>query len=276
MRVLAGDIGGTKTAIATVAFDAGRSSFLRIERYPSADYPSLEAIVQEFLSAETSRPATAGFGVAGPVRDGSAKVTKLPWRLKEGHLSTRMRISRVKLVNDFVAVALGLSYLKPRQLATLNRGHTKRDEPVGILGAGTGLGQAAIVRCSGGVEVVPSEGGHADFGPRSPLEDRLVVFLRERFGRATRDRILSGSGLTLIYEFLKAEGAASENPAVAKAFQNGSSVSSRSRTGIVSAAARSSSSSRSMARKPATLRCNTARPGASTSLVVSRQKSCPS
>jgi glucokinase len=219
MRVLAGDVGGTKTAIATVDIDARRSSFLRIERYPSADYPSLEAIILKFLSAETSRPAAAGVGVAGPVREGSAKVTKLPWRLNEGRLSGRTGIPRVNLVNDFVAAALGLSYLKPRQLATLKRGRAKRDEPVGILGAGTGLGQAAIVHCSGRVEVVPSEGGHADFGPRNPLEDRFVVFLRGRFGRATRDRVLSGSGLALIYEFLKAEGAAPENPAVADAFQ---------------------------------------------------------
>jgi glucokinase len=221
MRVLAGDVGGTKTAIATVDIDARRSSFLRIQRYPSADYPSLETIAMEFLSAETSRPSAAGFGIAGPVREGSGKVTKLPWHLSEELLSRRMRIPRVRLVNDFVAAALGLSYLKPRQLATLHRGRAERGEPVGILGAGTGLGQAAVVRYSGRVEVVPSEGGHADFGPRNPLEDRFVVFLRSRFGRATPDRILSGGGLVLIYDFLKAEGAAAENPDVAEAFQTG-------------------------------------------------------
>ncbi len=220
MRVLAGDIGGTKTAIAIVDIGPRRSHLGRLERYASADYPGLEEIVEEFLDSGTSRPAAAGFGVAGPVRDGKAKVTKLPWHLEESRLSRRCGIPRVALVNDFVAVALGLAFLRPRQVATLKRGQAEPGGPVAILGAGTGLGQAVVVRGSGHVEVVPSEGGHADFGPRNPLEDRFVVFLRGQFGRATRDRILSGGGLALLYEFLKRDGAARESARVAAAFRS--------------------------------------------------------
>jgi glucokinase len=215
MRILAGDIGGTKTAIALVAFGSRGPSLLRVERYPSASYGGLEEILGDFLEDEGERPAAAGFGVAGPVHGGVAKVTKLPWHLDERRIARRTGIARVRFVNDFVAAALGLTYLKPRQIATLARGSADPEGPVGVLGAGTGLGQAGIIRTAGRAEVMPSEGGHADFGPRTPVEDRLVSFLRERFGRVSRDRILSGGGLTLLYEFLKEDGLARESPAVA-------------------------------------------------------------
>ena len=219
MRVLAGDIGGTKTAIATVDIDRTTCRVLRLVRYPSADYPGLEEIVEEYLADESTRPRAAGFGVAGPVREGVAKVTKLPWRLETRTLARRTRIPRVVLVNDFQAAAAGISYLRPHQLATLVPGRAEPGGTVAILGAGTGLGQAGIIRTRERVVVVASEGGHVDFGPRTPDEDGLVVFLRRRFGRATRDRILSGGGLALIYEYLRSRHAAPETAAVAAALQ---------------------------------------------------------
>jgi glucokinase len=215
VKILAGDIGGTKTALAIVVFGRGRPSFLRTQRYPSASYAGLAEIVERFLEPEDERPAAAGFGVAGPVRRGIAKVTKLPWIVDRDRLARRLRIKRVSVVNDFVAAALGLSFLAPRQTATLARGFPDEEGTVGVLGAGTGLGQAVVVRVQGRDEVIASEGGHADFGPRTPLEDRLVAFLRGRFGRASRDRILSGGGLALLYEFLREDGRARETAEVA-------------------------------------------------------------
>jgi glucokinase len=185
-----------------------RCRVLRHERYPSGEHAGLEEIVGLFLADESSRPAAAGFGVAGPVRGGRTKITNLPWRLDEAALARRSRIRRVRLVNDFVANALGLRFLGGKQLATLSRGRRDAAGPVALLGAGTGLGEATILRSRGDETVVPSEGGHVDFGPRTALEDRLASFLRARFGRTTRERILSGSGLALVYEFLGRDGAA--------------------------------------------------------------------
>ncbi len=217
MRVLAGDIGGTKTAVAIVEIGAKRCEVLRQRVYPSAEYASLEEIVFHFLRTERAPTPAAGFGVAGPVRDGIARITKLPWHLDERRLARALRIRCVVLVNDFVANALGLRYLGSRQLRALSRGRPEAGAPVAILGAGTGLGQAGILRVDGHDVVAPSEGGHVDFGPRNALEDRLVEFLRRRFRRATRDRILCGSGLILLYEFLRADGLARESRAVADA-----------------------------------------------------------
>lgn len=206
MRVLAGDVGGTKTALAIVEMGRRRCRVLRLEQYHSADHDGLEEIVADFLSSERARPAAAGFGVAGPVRGGKAKITNLPWRIDERDLERRTRIPRITVVNDFGANALGLRFLGTRQVATLSRGRPDPLGPIALLGAGTGLGQAVLARTGATESVVSSEGGHVDLGPRSPLEDRLVAFLRGRFGRATRERILSGSGLALLYEFLEADG----------------------------------------------------------------------
>jgi glucokinase len=218
MRVLAGDVGGTKTALAIFEIGPGRRSLVRIERYPSNAYQGLEQVVEIFLAGEKSRPEAAGFGVAGPVRDGEAKITNLPWRIEESRLARATGIRRVRVLNDFVSNALGLPHLIPRQLATLARGRVEPGGPIGIIGAGTGLGQACLVPSGGHHEVVASESGHVDFAPRDPLEDRLVAFLRPRCGRATREKVLSGRGLVHLYEFLKAQRVARESRPVVEAF----------------------------------------------------------
>lgn len=229
MRVLAGDIGGTKTSLAI--FEIGRRArkLIRKERYPSGAYPGLEQIVEIFLKGEAA-PAAGGFGVAGPVRDGAAKITNLPWRIEESRLARATGIRRVVLLNDFVSNARGLPYLSSRQFTTLARGRADRLGPIGILGAGTGLGQACLVpsvshgRARGPTvdhyAVVPSESGHADLAARDALEDRLIAFLRrQRGGRATREMVLSGRGLVHLYEFFKAERVERESPAVKAEFE---------------------------------------------------------
>ncbi|MEP6800686.1 MAG: glucokinase, partial [Acidobacteriota bacterium] len=219
MRVLAGDIGGTKTAVGIVEIGARSLSLERAKKYPSAGYGSLEEILEDFLKREQRVPRVAGLGVAGPVVGGRARITKLPWVIAEKDISRSLRIPRVRLENDFVAAALGIPYLTRRQIATVAGGEEEQGGPMALIGAGTGLGQAALWRAGGRVDALPSQGGHADFAPRSPREDRLVVFVRRQFGRVSRDRLLSGEGLAHIYDFLKADGAAPESPAVAGAFR---------------------------------------------------------
>lgn len=221
MLVLAGDIGGTKTAIATARIDGRRLRIVRERVYRSGDYPGLEAIVEDFLAGGRGpSPRLAAFGVAGPVLGGRARVTKLPWTLEERRLARRLRLPRVRLLNDFAAAALGLPYLKAKQLAVIAPGVVDPSGPIAVIGAGTGLGQAALVLVAGRRRPFSSEGGHADFGPRNPSEDRLVRFVRKRFGRADRDRLLSGEGLGHIYDFLRADGFARETGGVARAFES--------------------------------------------------------
>jgi glucokinase len=232
VRVLAGDIGGTKTAVAIANVDSRRLTIERTSTYASGEFSSLEEILADFLNAERKKPAVAAFGVAGPVVAGRARITKLPWSPQERTIARAAGIRRVRLLNDFVAASLGLPYLSGRQLATVSRGRPDPGGPIAILGAGTGLGQAALWRVGRRVEPAPSEGGHVDFGPRNDREDRLVRFVRARFGRVDRDRLLSGGGLVLIYEFLKSEGEAPESPEVAAAMEREDSAAVIGRLGL--------------------------------------------
>ncbi len=218
MRVLAGDIGGTKTAVAIYEVGARRLTLERAGRYPSGRYSCLEAILEDFLAKERRVPRFAAFGVAGPVVAGQAKITKLPWTIDAKRVGRSIGIGPVRLENDFVAAAYGIPYLTPRQLAVVARGEPEAGGPMALIGAGTGLGQAVLWRSGGRVEALASQGGHADFGPRNPAEDRLVRFVRARFGRVSRDRLLSGEGLAHIYDFLESDGAARTTAAVARAF----------------------------------------------------------
>ncbi|HEX7252919.1 MAG TPA: glucokinase [Thermoanaerobaculia bacterium] len=221
MRVLAADVGGTKTAVAIVRVGARSLSLLRSRIYPSAEFASLESILEQFLSSERGRLAAAGVGVAGPVVTGTAKITKLPWTIDERRVAAAFGIERVRVINDFVAAALGISYLAPRQLLTLAAGRAEHRGPIALIGAGTGLGEAALAWVAGRYEPLASEGGHVDFGPRDAPQDRFVRFLRPRLGRVTRDRLLSGEGLGHAYDFLLHDGFAPERPNVRRALGEG-------------------------------------------------------
>ena len=218
MLVLAGDIGGTKTAVAIAKVSARTVEIRRARTYPSGEWRDLEEILRDFLTGDRRPPAVAAFGIAGPVRDGRARVTKLPWRLDERLLSRRLRIPRVLLVNDFVAAALGIPRVSPRKMALVVPGRSEKGGPIGVIGAGTGLGQAVLVPNGQDWMPLASEGGHADFGPRDEREDRLVAFVRARFGRVDRDRLVSGEGLGHIYDFLKSDRGREDSPSVARAF----------------------------------------------------------
>jgi len=219
MRVLAGDIGGTKTAIAIVEISGRKASIERLRVYPSAGHGSLEEILGEYLETVRRAPAAAGFGVAGPVIRGRARITKLPWVVEERAVSRATGIGTVRVINDFVAAAYGIPYVSARRLKTLQRGRIERGGPIGLIGAGTGLGEAGLIEERGRWIAIASEGGHTDFGPRNAVEDGLVRFVRKKFGRVTNDRLLSGEGLTLIYDFLRAAKTAREGASVARAFE---------------------------------------------------------
>ncbi len=200
MTLLAGDIGGTKTVLALVEGGAVR----RREVFPSAEHPDLSSLVGLFLGADKGSISRACFGVAGPVLDDVCQATNLPWRIEARALERDLGLQRVALVNDFHALSIGITELPPKDLAVLHEAPSDPRGPWVVLGAGTGLGEAVIVRGPSGYEVLSSEGGHTDFGPRTDLEIELLRFLKQRHGRVSYERIVSGPGLVNLYEFFRA------------------------------------------------------------------------
>ncbi len=213
MRVLAGDIGGTKTWLRIAEFSASSTTgrVVREQRYASSDYDGLLALSREFLGAENENTgiANACFGVAGPItqtaRGQSVKVTNLPWEINTKNLVQETGIARIKLINDFQAIGYGIEALGERDLAVLQMGQAQPNAPCLVIGPGTGLGMAIMIRLHDHYEVISSEGGHADFAPTDALQAQLLNYLMERFGHVSYERVLSGPGLVNIYEFLCAQ-----------------------------------------------------------------------
>jgi glucokinase len=144
----------------------------------------------------------AAFGVAGPVVAGRCVATNLPWVIDERSVSRKLRIKRVTLLNDLVALSLGALALPAAKLHPLGPGvPKKRGANVAVIAAGTGLGEAILVWDGARFVPCPTEGGHSDYAPGSDLEVELLAFLRSRFGHVSWERILSGNGLGNLYDF---------------------------------------------------------------------------
>jgi glucokinase len=214
--VLAGDVGGTKTALAL--FEATERGLVPVREatLASRDSDSLETVIERFLGgAPRPRVDVACVGVAGPVVDGRSVATNLPWVIDERRLAAAIPAPRVRLLNDLEAAAHGVLGLADDEMATLQLG-VPRQGHMALIAAGTGLGEAMIVHDGARRIVIASEGGHADFAPRDDLEEGLLRFLRKEFGRVSYERILSGPGLVNVYRFLRDTGREPEAPAVAE------------------------------------------------------------
>lgn len=203
--ILAGDIGGTKTIFGLFSGAPGKLSLTAFRSYPSNSADSLEALIERFYQDEgCQQVSTACFGIAGPVLHGEAKATNLPWHIKESVLRSRFNYRRVKLINDLVALACAIPTLKSDQLMALNgKPHAEPRDNIGLLAAGTGLGEALLIWNGSTFVPCPSEGGHKDFAPRTEQEWQLHRYLAARYGHVSIERVLSGHGLTDIYRFLR-------------------------------------------------------------------------
>jgi glucokinase len=211
MRVLAGDVGGTKTALALYERKAhGTFETIAEGKYASQKYKSFAEVLAHFLPKADGRVDAAAFGVAGPVVNGICSATNLPWTMSELELG-QVVSAPVSLINDFYAVALGVVDLPVEHLHVLQAGVRNPSGPIAVIGAGTGLGEALCVMTSDGPHVVAGEGGHSTFAPHSDLELKLLEFLWKRYEHVSAERVISGIAMAELYEFVVAEGLAEAN-----------------------------------------------------------------
>jgi glucokinase len=202
--ILAGDIGGTSTRLAL--FDDALSP-RALEVYRSGGHRGLEEMVRCFLTAHPEPVDRAAFGVAGPVRNGNVEATNLAWPVVGSDLADALGLDRVDLLNDLEANAYGIDALGPDDVAVLNDATPDPAGNVAVISAGTGLGEAMVVRVGNHVHVVASEGGHSDFAPRNELEIGLLRFLAAEHGHVSYERVCSGMGLANVYRYLTGEEA---------------------------------------------------------------------
>jgi glucokinase len=225
MKIVAGDIGGTKVLLQFVDASQSGRTVLAEQRYESHAYATFDDLLGAFVKEHVAGTIDAAcFAVAGPVFADRAEVTNLTWKMDAIALAKKFSIGRVSLVNDFYAIALGVPILAPSDLVVLNAGTRVHFGPIAILGAGTGLGEANLVHDGAKWNVVPSEGGHADFAPQDEEQTRLFLALHAKYGHVSWERLLSGAGLVNIHNVVSGE----EKPydeslpmEIAKAFAGG-------------------------------------------------------
>jgi glucokinase len=208
MKVLAGDLGGTKALLGIAACTGDTPEFTFTRRYASADFSDVAELLKRFRDdAATALEDVTGacLAVAGPLgADGrQARFTNLPWHAEADELEALLSIP-VMLANDFAAVAAGIATLSADRCLTLQAGEPLATGVRLAIGAGTGLGMAAIVPTGNTFKILPGEGGHVGFAPADALQDEFAAFLRAHAGRATAERAISGMGLVSLYRFLAA------------------------------------------------------------------------
>lgn len=170
-------------------------------RVDTAVGTTLDALVRRFLDDHASPTVVgAAFGVAGPVVNGRAQLTNHPWTIDAAQLSTALGVP-VRVLNDLEALAYSLDALDAGEVSTLHAGGPRPSGLAAVVGVGTGLGAALLVRAGERRVACPTESGHADFAPRSAREDQLVTALRRAYGRATIEHVVSGRGLVNLHRF---------------------------------------------------------------------------
>jgi glucokinase len=208
--LLAGDIGGTKSRLAIFPDDADPRRPFAEEVFPSNRYPGIESLVRAFLKRANRTADRACFAVAGPVIDGRAAVTNLPWIVEAEAIRREFGFRSVRLLNDVAATARAVPLLEPREFHTLCPGEPAAQGVIAVIAPGTGLGEAFLIREGSRRLEHASEGGHADFAPGSPLETDLLRELRKEFDHVSYELVCSGPGLWRIYRFLRERGTAEE------------------------------------------------------------------
>ncbi len=200
--ILAGDIGGTKTILALARFKDDHVEIVREQAFASQEYAHFDELLASFLKdGERGKVSAVCLGAAGPVREGRCRTTNLPWELDERALAGAVDAPAAKLLNDVEAAALGMLCLREDEFVVINRGAPTRGA-IAVIAAGTGLGEAVLAWDGHRYLPIPSEGGHADFAPRTDREIDLLRFLRAEFGRVSYERVVSGPGQYHLYRYL--------------------------------------------------------------------------
>lgn len=205
MRGIVGDIGGTNARFAVAEREGARVRLSQARSLRGADHDGMFAALKDYLAGlEGPAPAQIVLAAAGPVRQQAVRFTNTHWAFSAAELEAEFSFQRAFLMNDFTANAVAVQVLAPEELAPLGGPEAPRAEAqdvCGVCGPGSGFGVSALVEG----RPLQAEGGHMAFAPNDEVEDRILGFLRPRYGRVSVERLLSGPGLVDLYEFFSAQ-----------------------------------------------------------------------
>jgi len=209
---LVADIGGTNARFALVDTVGDRKRLLDMQQLACADYPTFEDSLSAYLKNVGAKPCPGVVAVAGAVKNNAVRFTNLNWHITPETL-TKSGFPRVRLINDYAAQALALPLLDRQRLFPLGPHQGPHEGTLAVLGPGSGLGVAALIRQPGGQDVpLATEGGHADFAALDEVEHEIAKILTARHGRASIETLLCGNGLCRLYELLQLLGGKKAEP----------------------------------------------------------------
>jgi glucokinase len=197
--ILVGDIGGTNARFALI--ESNNSTPVSFENVRTTDFTNIDIAIRDAIFTQTAlRPKTAILAIAGPIDGDEIELTNCPWVVRPWVMIEMLGLKDIVVINDFEAQALAV--------ASLGREHLEQiggDEPVEgasrvVLGPGTGLGVAGLVRTGESWLPVPGEGGHVDMGPRTPRDYVIFPHIETLEGRISGEQILCGRGLVSLYK----------------------------------------------------------------------------
>lgn len=207
-RIVSIDIGGTHARFALADVAEGRVLALHAPvTLETGKYAALQTAWEEFgRRCPEPLPRDVAIAFAGPIMGDVLKLTNNPWIIRPALICEKLSVARYTLVNDFAAVAHAVAQADDGQFQHLCGPATPfmTTGVLSVIGPGTGLGVAYVVRAATGYHVIATEGGHIDFAPLDNIEDALLARLRSRYRRVSAERVASGPGLVDIYEALAA------------------------------------------------------------------------
>jgi len=200
--MIAGHITATQVNLARVKQLRGEVHLYDRMNFTNADFSDFDSILGLYLKRIDVAATTACLGVAGPVVNGAVTATNVPWRLDAEEISTTFSFERLRLVNDLEATAEGLFLLKDSSFYTINEGTRRHRGNLGLVSAGSGLGEALVSYDGRKFTPHASEGGHVDFAPGNQLEVELWEYIYALQGYVEAEDVVSLPGLETIYRFM--------------------------------------------------------------------------
>lgn len=202
LKVLAGDIGGTNARLALCDVTDSGVKVLEKQAYDSGKYESLEAILSDYIANQGVKIEAISLGIPCPLKEGQCETTNLPWHINVNTLTQAAGGIPTSLLNDLEALAWGIGALQEDQLHTLIEGEGPVIGNAVVIAAGTGLGQAGLFWDGHQHHPFSTEGGHCDFAPADDMQIELLRFMQRRQEHISWERLISGPGLSTLYEFV--------------------------------------------------------------------------
>lgn len=202
---LIADVGGTNARFALTDPTSPQPHIIDPHSLTNAEFASLQHAAEHYLAEVGAQPGSAAIAVASPVHGEEIRLTNRAWSFTRSELKHALGLERLSVINDFGAVSWAVPALQPHEYVTLHgRDDAPLQGPISVIGPGTGLGVALLVGdAERGWNVVETEGGHVSFAPLGEEETKIARWLTSRFGRASTERVLCGTGLSHVDAVLR-------------------------------------------------------------------------